>query len=127
MKSPRLVWIFSIVSAMNGNSTHPTNYARRSPLMSAALKNSSGWLMNSLIQIDIYSRPGCHLCDDAKEVIERVQSRFSFSLRVINIETDPALEKAYGEQIPVVFINGNKAFKYHVDEKELEQKVKRLW
>jgi riboflavin kinase/FMN adenylyltransferase len=79
------------------------------------------------VHIDIYSRPGCHLCDDAKEIIERVQARFPFSLRVINIETDPALEKAYGEQIPVVFINSNKAFKYHVDENELEQKVKRLW
>jgi len=80
-----------------------------------------------MIQIDIYSRPGCHLCDDAKEIIERVQRRYPFSLRVINIESDPGLEKLYGEQIPVVLINGNKAFKYHVDEHELEQKVKRLW
>jgi len=79
------------------------------------------------IQIDIYSRPGCHLCDEAKEVVERVRARFPFSLRVINIETDPELEKSYGEQIPVVFINGNKAFKYHVDEAELEKKVKKLW
>ena len=83
--------------------------------------------MTNAIQIDIYSRPGCHLCDDAKEVIERVQRRYPFSMRVVNIEMDPELEKAYGEQIPVVFINGNKAFKYHVDEHELEQKVKRLW
>jgi glutaredoxin len=78
------------------------------------------------IRIDIYSRPDCHLCDEAKEVIERVRCRFPFSIRVINIETDPELEKAYGEQIPVVFINGNKAFKYHVDEAELERKVKKL-
>jgi len=84
-------------------------------------------IMESSVQIDIYSRPGCHLCDDAKEVVERVRRRFPFSLRVVDIETDPELEKTYGEQIPVVFINGNKAFKYHVDEHELEQKVKRLW
>ena len=83
--------------------------------------------MANTIEIEIYSRPGCHLCDDAKEVVERVQRRFPFSLRVVDIEMDPELEKAYGEQIPVVFINGNKAFKYHVDERELEQKVKRLW
>lgn len=80
-----------------------------------------------MIQIDIYSRPGCHLCDEAKAVIERVQRRFAFALRVIDIESDPALEKEYGEQIPVVFVNGNKAFKYHVDEAELVEKVKRLW
>ena len=63
----------------------------------------------------------------ASNVIERVQRRFRFALRIINIETDPELEKAYGEQIPVVFINGNKSFKYRVDEAELEKKVKRLW
>ena len=79
------------------------------------------------IRIEIYSRPGCHLCDEAKKVIERVGRRFPFVLSVINIETDPELEKLYGEQIPVVFINGNKAFKYHVDEAELERKAKKLW
>ncbi len=79
------------------------------------------------IQIDIYSRPGCHLCDEAKDVIDRVRQRHDFAVRVINIEEDPALESTYGTEIPVVFINGNKAFKYHVDERELEKKVKRLW
>jgi glutaredoxin len=79
------------------------------------------------IRIEIYSRPGCHLCDEAKEVIERVGCRFPFALTVINIDTDPELQKLYGEQIPVVFINGNKAFKYHVDEVELERKAKKLW
>jgi glutaredoxin len=83
--------------------------------------------MSETIQIDIYSRPGCHLCDEAKEVIERVRRRHSFEVSVINIEGDPALETAYGTEIPVVFINGNKAFKYRVDESELEKKVKRLW
>ena len=82
---------------------------------------------DALVQIDIYSRPGCHLCDEAREVVERVRLRFPFLLRVINIETDPEIEKRYGEKIPVVFINGNKAFKYHVDEAELEKKVKKLW
>ena len=83
--------------------------------------------MDNTITIEVYSRPGCHLCEEAKAVIERVQRRLSFSLRVVNIETSPDLEKAYGGEIPVVFINGNKAFKYHVDEAELEKKVKRLW
>jgi glutaredoxin len=79
------------------------------------------------VQIDLYSRPGCHLCDEAKAVIERVQHRFGLVLRVINIENDPELEHRHGEEIPVVYINGQKAFKYHVDEAELERKVKRLW
>jgi hypothetical protein len=56
-----------------------------------------------------------------------VQRRSPFALRIINIDEDPALVEAYGSEIPVVFINGNKAFKYYVDEAELEKKVKRLW
>jgi glutaredoxin len=84
-------------------------------------------MSENLIRIEIYTRPGCHLCDKAKEVIERVGRRIPFALSVINIEKDPNLEKLYGEQIPVVFINGNKAFKYHVDEAELEKKAKKLW
>jgi len=83
--------------------------------------------MTKTIDVEIYSRPGCHLCDEAKNVIERVRRRVAFNLRVVNIETDAGLEKEYGEQIPVVLINGNKAFKYHVNEDEFEQKVKRLW
>jgi glutaredoxin len=83
--------------------------------------------MTKSVEVEIYSRPGCHLCDEAKAVIEQVRRRFAFGLRVINIETDPELEKQYGEQIPVVFINGDKAFTYHVDESEFEEKVKRLW
>ena len=79
------------------------------------------------IQIEIYSRPGCHLCDEAKTVIERLQRRYPFACRVVDIDEDPALERTYGTEIPVVFINGHKAFKYRVDEAELEKKVKRLW
>jgi glutaredoxin len=83
--------------------------------------------MTDSVKVEIYSRPGCHLCDEAKEVIERVGRRVAFSLRVINIETDPELEKRYGEEIPVVFVNGMPAFRYRVDEAEFEKKVKRLW
>ena len=83
--------------------------------------------MDHSINVEIYSRPGCHLCDEAKEVIERVRRRVGFGLRIINVESDPALEKEYGELIPVVFINGNQAFEYQVDEIEFEKKVKRLW
>ena len=80
-----------------------------------------------MIALTLYSRPGCHLCDEAKEVIQRVQRRVSFDLRVVNVETQPELEKRYGEEIPVVFINGSEAFKYRVDENKFENQVKRSW
>jgi len=84
-------------------------------------------MTNSSVRIEIYSRPGCHLCDDAKEIVDRVRRRFPFSLRVIDIERDPELEKAYGEYIPVVLINGNEAFRYRIDEIEFETQVRTLW
>ena len=82
---------------------------------------------NSSVRIDVYSRPGCHLCDEAMDVIERVRAKYNFVLSVINIDQDPALAAEYGTDIPVVVINSNKAFKYRVDEAEFERKVKRLW
>jgi hypothetical protein len=63
----------------------------------------------------------------ARDVIERVRLRYNFVLTIINIEEDPELVEDYGTQIPVVFINSTKAFKYHVDEAELEKRVRRLW
>lgn len=80
-----------------------------------------------MVKVEIYSRQGCHLCDVAKDTIERVQRRLAFDLRITDVEGDPQLEKAYGEEIPVVFINGQKSFKYRVDESEFEKRVKRLW
>lgn len=80
-----------------------------------------------MVNVEIYSRPGCHLCDVAKETIENVRKRVPFDLRITNVESDPALETAYGQEIPVVMINGQKAFKYRVEEAEFEKKVKRLW
>ena len=79
------------------------------------------------VKVDIYSRPQCHLCDEAKDVVERVRRRWPFAVRIVNIEDDPELERAYGAEIPVVFINGDKAFKYRVNEADLIKKVKRLW
>jgi glutaredoxin len=81
----------------------------------------------SPVRIEVYSKPGCHLCDEAEDAIERVRQRYNFDVKVVNIETDPELLSAYGTEIPVVFINGNKAYKYRVDEADLERKVKRLW
>ena len=75
----------------------------------------------------MYSRPGCHLCDEARDVIDRAQTRYAFDFEVVNIAENPELESRYGTEIPVIHINGNKAFKYRVDPIELERKLERLW
>jgi glutaredoxin len=83
--------------------------------------------MPESIRVEIYSRPGCHLCDEAKDVIDAASMRGHLDVRIINIEDDPELEAQYGTEIPVVFIAGKKAFKYRVDRTQLERKLKELW
>ena len=67
---------------------------------------------------------GCHLCDEAHEVLEDVRTEVGFDLVEVDITGDPELEAAYREQIPVVTVEGRKAFKYRVDPAELERRVR---
>ena len=72
-----------------------------------------------MIDVTLYSRPGCHLCDDMKAVVERVSQSVPLALTVIDISSDPQLEVLYGEEIPVLLVDGRKAAKYRVTEAEL--------
>ncbi len=71
----------------------------------------------------LYGREGCCLCDDAREILQRVRARTAFELREFDIETDAAVHRAYLERIPVVTIDGVEAFEFFVDEAELERQV----
>lgn len=74
-----------------------------------------------MIKIKILSKPDCHLCDDAKETIQRVTKRLPIELEVINIEKDPGLFDQYKNDIPVIFLNERKIFKHRVDEDKLKK------
>jgi glutaredoxin len=67
------------------------------------------------VNIVIYGKPECHLCDDARAVLERVGAPF----REIDITTDDALHAAYLERIPVITIDGEEHFQFFVDEAAL--------
>jgi thiol-disulfide isomerase/thioredoxin len=69
--------------------------------------------------LTLYSRPGCHLCDEMKAVVERVARSVPLTIEVVDITTDPLLEAHYGLQIPVLLIEGKRAAKYRVSEDEL--------
>jgi glutaredoxin len=71
----------------------------------------------------LYGRDGCCLCDDARESLQRVRARTPFALREFDIESDPAVHRAYLERIPVVTIDGVEAFEFFVDEAELERQL----
>jgi glutaredoxin len=74
----------------------------------------------------LYTRPGCCLCDDARQVLERVRDRHPFALTERDIEQDDALLRRYLERIPVVEIDGHEAFDLSVDEPELERVLCRV-
>jgi glutaredoxin len=71
----------------------------------------------------LYGRPGCHLCEDARAVLERVRTQRPFRLEERNIELDDGLLRAYLERIPVVTIDGQEAFELFVDEAELKRRI----
>jgi glutaredoxin len=83
--------------------------------------------MPESIRIEIYSRPGCHLCDDAKNVIVPFTRRYPIQLTVTDVDTDADLRQAYGSEIPVIMINGKEAFRHRVDAPALERKLKEVW
>ncbi len=74
-------------------------------------------------QVVLYGRDGCCLCDDAREVLLRVQARCEFELTERDIEADESLLRDYLERIPVVTIDGMEVFELFVDEEELERRL----
>jgi len=71
----------------------------------------------------LYGRPGCHLCDDARDALLRVRADAAFELREIDIEGDDDLFKRYLERIPVVCLNGEELFELFVDEAALRRRL----
>ena len=78
------------------------------------------------IQIEILTKKDCCLRDDAKEIIEKVLPDFPASLKMTDIESDPALFEIYKERIPVVRLNGEESFVYKVHEITLRKKLEKL-
>lgn len=74
-----------------------------------------------MISVTIYSRPGCHLCQEMTAVVERVGRSMAIQFQEIDISTDPALEAHYGLEIPVLLVAGKKAAKYRVTEADLRR------
>ena len=73
--------------------------------------------------VTLYGRPGCHLCDDAREALLRVRADSPFELREIDIERDDELLQRYLERIPVVCLDGEELFEYFVDEATLRRRL----
>ena len=70
-----------------------------------------------MTKVLLYTKPGCCLCDTAKAQLGKLRTVQPFELREVNILEDSAAYAQFHEEIPVIFIDGRKAFKYHLDEK----------
>jgi thiol-disulfide isomerase/thioredoxin len=79
-----------------------------------------------VIALTIYSRPGCHLCDEMKAVVDRVVRSLDTPITIeeIDISTDPDLEARYGVEIPVLLVDAKKVAKYRISEQELTRIVR---
>ena len=73
----------------------------------------------------LYTRKDCCLCEEMKSSLMQVGDRIPFTLEEIDVDTSPVLQEKYGNDVPVLFINGRKAFKHRLTARELEKSLKR--
>ena len=75
------------------------------------------------LDVTLYSRPGCHLCEAAKAAIDPLLAEFGAELHEINIDGDPVLTERYGWDIPVLFLGARKAAKHRINVKQLRRQL----
>jgi glutaredoxin len=76
--------------------------------------------------VTLYGKPGCHLCDSARAVVQRVLAERHFELEEVDVSLDPVLHRRYGERIPVLSVDGEELFEYFIEEKPLRERLDRV-
>ncbi|MEZ0577825.1 glutaredoxin family protein [Nocardioides sp. MH1] len=72
-------------------------------------------------RVTLYSRPGCHLCDDARAIIEQVCAELGESYAEMSIDDEPTLQERFGHEIPVTFVDGRQHDFWRVDPVRLRR------
>lgn len=83
-------------------------------------------LPHPLPHVAVFSKPDCHLCEEAKSLLQQLQAAHPFLLQEIDITTDPELLRQYGAEVPVIVINQRKAFKYRLEPRQFLRYLQRL-
>jgi len=73
----------------------------------------------------LYTRKDCCLCDEMKAAIREAAEGRSIGVEEVDVDSAPGLQEKYGSDVPVLFINGRKAFKHRVTAKELKKRLTR--
>ena len=76
-----------------------------------------------MTRVVLYGKAGCHLCDEARAAVAEVRARHPFELEEVDVSTDPELHNRYGERIPVLALDGDELFEFHVDADELARRL----
>ena len=76
-----------------------------------------------MARVELIGAAGCHLCESARRVVERVRAEVPFELVETDITGDPELERRYRERIPVLLVDGDEAFHYHVHPDGLRRRL----
>ena len=75
------------------------------------------------LEVTFYTRPGCHLCDEAKSQIAPILAEFGARLREVNIDVDPELRERYDVEVPVIFLADRKIAKHRVDPGQFRRQL----
>ena len=76
-------------------------------------------------QLTLYTRENCCLCKEMKEIVRKVAAEVSLEIVEVNVDDEPNLKENYSNEVPVLFINGRKAFKVRVTVKELRKRLRK--
>jgi len=79
--------------------------------------------MTGAHQVIVYSRKGCHLCEIVKQTLSKLERRGSFTWREVDVDSDEQLRRQFTDEVPVVFIDGKKAFKYRMAERDFLRRL----
>ena len=75
--------------------------------------------------VTLYTRRGCHLCDDAKAVLDAVRAEQAFDLSIVDIDSDPAIVARFTNDVPVIAVDGRVAFKHRLTADALLGRLRR--
>ena len=76
------------------------------------------------MDLTLYTRAGCHLCEEMKAALAPLLRNFELELRVVDVESDAGLLARFGEEVPVLFLGERKVAKYHLDAAQLRRALK---
>jgi glutaredoxin len=76
--------------------------------------------------LTLYGKPGCHLCDEAREAVRAASAGRDVELVEVDITLDPSVERDFRERIPVLALDGEELFEFFVDQGALKERLDRV-